>query len=79
MALDRLHLRRLRKNEPRKASAAARRHFRRAGYNWSFGQIRALRSKMWIVGGRRPSKRLREFLRELQRLERQEAWRETMT
>ena len=49
MALDRLALRRRRRYEPVKASAAFRRLFRRAGPDWRFTGLHGLRSKTWIL------------------------------
>jgi hypothetical protein len=70
MALDRLHLRRLRKNEPQMASAEDRRHFRRANYDWSFASLRNLRSKRFLPVPR-SDKRMRDALRMLWEFEKE--------
>ncbi len=77
MALDRLHLRKLRKNEPQMASAEDRRHFRRANYDWSFASLRNLRSKRFLAVRPKYSRlsqmlrMAREFEKEHERKERE--------
>jgi hypothetical protein len=69
MALDRLHLRKVRWNRPEKALSRDRRHYRRAKSYWKYVGLRPLRSNMWIIVPRVFNTRLRDFLRRAKEFE----------